>query len=331
MNLDLEGIKMSKYFLKRIFTMIPVFIGLSIIIFTLINIAPGDPYTNIVEGEISISASDKEDALKSIGYYDPMHVKYEKWIGKVIKGDLGTSIRYNEPVSDIIQRRIKNTFLLSMITLILTTIIAIPLGIISAVKPYSKTDKILTILAFIGISIPGFFVALLVVKIFAVNLKWFPISGMSSLGKNLTGFSKFCDVGKHMILPILSMTIIEIASLMRYTRSAMMDVFSENYIKTARAKGLGEKLVVYKHAFRNALIPIVTLLSMSLGYIFTGTILIETIFVWPGMGTLFYQSIANRDYPVVMGCALIFSASILIANLLSDFIYSIVDPRIRFK
>lgn len=322
---------MSKYFIKRILTMIPVFIGLSIIIFTLINIAPGDPYSNIVEGQINFSAEDKEEALKAMGYYDPIYVKYTKWVAKVIRGDLGTSIRYNEPVSDIIGRRISNTFLLSIITLILTTLIAIPLGIISSVSRNSIKDKILTILAFIGISIPGFFIALLIVKIFAVDLKWFPISGMSTIDKDYVGLKKFFDITKHMVLPILSMTIIEVASLMRYTRSVMIDVFSENYIKAARAKGLSEKIVIYKHAFRNALIPIVTLLSMSLGYIFTGTILIETIFVWPGMGTLFYQSISNRDYPVVMGCAVIFSASILIANLLSDFVYCLVDPRIRFK
>ena len=322
---------MSKYFIKRILTMIPVFIGLSIIIFTLINIAPGDPYSNIVEGQINFSAEDKEEALKAMGYYDPIYVKYTKWVGKVIKGDLGTSIRYNEPVSNIIGRRISNTFLLSIITLILTTLIAIPLGIISSVSRNLIKDKILTILAFIGISIPGFFIALLIVKIFAVDLKWFPISGMSTIDKDYVGLKKFFDITKHMVLPILSMTIIEVASLMRYTRSVMIDVFSENYIKAARAKGLSEKIVIYKHAFRNALIPIVTLLSMSLGYIFTGTILIETIFVWPGMGTLFYQSISNRDYPVVMGCAVIFSASILIASLLSDFVYCLVDPRIRFK
>lgn len=322
---------MSRYFLKRILTMVPVFIGLSIIIFALINSAPGDPYSNIVEGQITISASDKEEALKAMGHYDPIYIKYSKWIGKILQGDMGTSIRYNEPVSDIIKRRILNTFLLSIVTLILTTLIAIPLGITSAVNTYSIKDKLLTIFAFVGISIPGFFIALVTIKIFAVDLRWFPISGISTMDDDLVGIYKFFDIVKHMILPVISMTVIEVASLMRYTRSSMIDVFSENYIRTARAKGLSEKIVVYKHAFRNALIPIVTLLSMSLGYIFAGTILIETIFVWPGMGTLFYQSISNRDYPLVMGCAMIFSASILLANLLSDFVYCIVDPRIRFK
>ncbi|MBD8046709.1 MAG: ABC transporter permease [Clostridium argentinense] len=322
---------MKKYFLKRILTMVPVFVGLSIIIFVLINIAPGDPYMNIVEGQISISASDTETALNAIGYYDPVHLKYVKWMGKILKGDMGTSIRYNEPVVDIIKRRISNTFLLSIVTLILTTLIALPLGIASATKPYSFKDKVLTILALIGISIPGFFIALVIIKIFAINLGWFPISGLSTVGEKLKGFDKFIDVIKHMILPVISMTILEVASLMRYTRSAMLDVFNQNYIRTARAKGLNEKIIIYKHAFRNALIPIVTLLSMSLGYIVAGTILIETIFVWPGMGTLFYQAIANRDYPLVMGCAMILSSCILLANLISDIVYCLVDPRIRFK
>ncbi len=311
--------------------MIPVFIGLSIIIFVLINTAPGDPYMNIVEGQISISASDTETALNAIGYYDPVHLKYIKWMGKILKGDMGTSIRYNEPVVDIIERRISNTFLLSIVTLILTTLIAIPLGIASAIKPHSFKDKVFTILALIGISIPGFFIALVIIKIFAINLGWFPISGLSTVGEKLTGLNKFIDVVRHMILPVISMTVLEVASLMRYTRSSMLDVFNQNYIRTARAKGLNEKIIIYKHAFRNALIPIVTLLSMSLGYIVAGTILIETIFVWPGMGTLFYQSIANRDYPLVMGCAMILSFCILLANLISDIVYCLVDPRIRFK
>ncbi|MBZ9633596.1 ABC transporter permease [Clostridium sp. FP1] len=322
---------MSKYFLKRILTMIPVFIGLSIIIFTLINIAPGDPYTNIVEGQISISASDKEAALKAMGQYDPIYVKYTKWMGKVLRGDMGTSIRYNEPVKDIIKRRIANTFLLAIITLILSTLIAVPLGIASAVNQDSVKDRMLTILAFIGISVPGFFIALVIIKVFAMDLGWFPICGISNIGDDLSGFDKFIDIVKHMILPVISMTVIEVASLMRYTRSSMLDVLSQSYIRTARAKGLKERIVVYKHAFRNALIPIVTLLSISLGYIFSGTILIETIFVWPGMGTLFYQSISNRDYPLVMGCAMMLSTCILIANLFSDVVYCIVDPRIRLK
>ncbi|WP_343216390.1 ABC transporter permease [Clostridium simiarum] len=286
---------------------------------------------NIVEGQITISASDKETALNAIGYYDPIYLKYIKWMGKVLKGDMGTSIRYNEPVVDIIKRRISNTFLLSIVTLILTTLIAIPLGIASAIKPYSFKDRFLTILSLIGISIPGFFIALVIIKIFAINLGWFPISGLSTVGEKLTGFNKFIDVIKHMILPVISMTILEVASLMRYTRSSMLDVFNQSYIRTARAKGLNEKLIIYKHAFRNALIPVVTLLSTSLGYIVAGTILIETIFVWPGMGTLFYQSIANRDYPLVMGCAMILSSCILLANLFSDIVYCLVDPRIRFK
>lgn len=322
---------MNKYFIKRILMMIPVFIGISIVIFTLINIAPGDPYGNIVEGQLSISAADKEAALKAMGHYDPVYIKYGKWMGKLLQGDMGTSIRYNEPVSDIIGRRISNTFFLSIVTLICTTLIAVPLGVASSVRPYSIKDRVLTILAFIGISIPGFFIALVVVKIFAVDLRLLPISGIATLGQELSGLDKVIDVAKHMILPVLSMTIVEVASLMRYTRSSMLDVFSQNYIRTARAKGLSEKIVIYKHAFRNALIPIVTLLSLSLGYIFAGTILIETIFVWPGMGTLFYQAIANRDYPLVMGCAMILSLCILLANLLSDIVYCIVDPRIRLK
>ncbi|GAA0126891.1 ABC transporter permease [Clostridium sp. CTA-19] len=322
---------MSKYFIKRILIIIPVFIGLSIIIFTLINIASGDPYSNMLESQISISAEDRESALKAIGYYDPVYLKYTKWVGNILKGDMGISIRYNEPVVDIIQRRISNTFLLSIITLILTTSLAVPLGIISASKQYSIQDRLLTVFAFLGISVPGFFVALVVVKIFAIDMSIFPISGMSTVGYDLTGFDKFIDITKHMILPVLSMTLVEVGSLLRYTRSAMLDVINQAYIRTARAKGISEKMIIYKHAFRNALIPVITLINMSLGYIFAGTILIETIFVWPGMGTLFYQAISNRDYPLVMACAMILSSCILIANLISDIVYCLIDPRVRIK
>lgn len=319
---------MRKYIIRRLLIIIPVLIGISVIVFTLINIMPGDPYAQMINPKLT--AEDRTNMLESIGYFDSLPVKYVKWVGRAVKGDLGYSIRYKEPVIDVIGRRVKNTLFLSVTSLILSTIIAIPLGVISSTKQYSIFDYIVTIVAFIGISIPAFFFALLLIKYLAFDLNLFPIAGMQSIGKGYTGMKQFIDLLHHMALPVIVLSLISVASLMRYTRSAMLEVIKQDYIRTARAKGLSEKVVIYKHALRNALIPVVTILSLSLGFLLSGAILTETIFVWPGMGTLMYQAILNRDYPLVMGCNIIFAISVLLANLFADLMYAVVDPRIRY-
>lgn len=319
---------MIKYIIRRLLIMIPVFIGISMVIFALVHTTPGDPYIAMLDP--NLLREDREAMLTKIGYYDSLPVKYIKWAGRALKGDLGYSLIYKEPAADVMGRRIGNTLLLMMTALILSTFIAIPLGVVSATRPYSPFDYTATVLALIGISIPAFFFALGAIKIFAVDLKIFPISGIETIGAGYTGMKKALDILHHMGLPLIILTFIQTASLMRYTRSAMLEVLSQDFIRTARAKGVKERHVIYKHALRNAMISISTLITISLGYLMSGAVLTETVFLWPGMGTLIYKAVGNRDYNLITSGTLLIALCILIANLLSDVLYAVIDPRIKY-
>ena len=320
---------MRKYITKRLLLMIPVLLGISIVIFSLINIAPGDPFSSMIDP--NITASDKQNMLESIGYYDTLPVKYVKWLGRAAHGDLGYSIRYKEPVTDVIMRNIGNTMLLSLSALLLSVLIAVPIGVISATHKYSLFDYVITVFTFIGLSIPVFFLGMLMIKFLAFDMNLFPISGMVTVGADYSGIQKFFDLIQHMILPVTALGMINMASLMRYTRSSMLEVIMQDYIRTARAKGLKERTVIYKHALKNALIPVVTVICMSMGYLLSGALLTETVFSWPGMGTLIYQAILNRDYPLVTSSTMVLAMFILFSNLLADILYAFLDPRIKFN
>lgn len=320
---------MRKYITRRLLLMIPVLLGISIVIFTLINIAPGDPFSSMIDP--NITAADKQNMLKSIGYYDPLPVKYVKWVGRAAHGDLGYSIRYKEPVTDVIMRNIGNTIVLSMSALFLSVLIAIPVGVISATHKYSLFDYVITVFSFIGLSIPVFFFGMLMIKFLAFDMDLFPISGMATVGADYSGIQKFFDLVHHMVLPVTALGLVNVASLMRYTRSSMLEVITQDYIRTARAKGLKEHLVIYRHAMKNALIPVVTVVCMSMGYLLSGALLTETVFSWPGMGTLIYQAILNRDYPLVTSSTMLLAIFILLSNLLADILYAFLDPRIKFN
>jgi len=320
---------MRKYITKRLLLMIPVLLGISIVIFSLINIAPGDPFSSMIDP--NITASDKQNMLESIGYYDTLPVKYVKWLGRAAHGDLGYSIRYKEPVTDVIMRNIGNTMLLSLSALLLSVLIAVPIGVISATHKYSLFDYVITVFSFIGLSIPVFFLGMLMIKFLAFDMNLFPISGMVTVGADYSGIQKFFDLIQHMILPVTALGMINMASLMRYTRSSMLEVITQDYIRTARAKGLKERRVIYKHALKNALIPVVTVICMSMGYLLSGALLTETVFSWPGMGTLIYQAILNRDYPLVTSSTMVLAMFILFSNLLADILYAFLDPRIKFN
>lgn len=319
---------MQQYIIRRILILIPVFIGISMIVFALIHTTPGDPFISMIEQDISPEA--REAMLRDIGYFDPLPVKYVKWVGRALQGDLGYSLQYKEPVVNVMKRRLGNTLLLSLSALILSTIIAIPLGVISATRQYSLFDYLVTFIGLIGISIPAFFFALGAIKVFAVDLEWFPISGIETIGAGYQGYARALDILKHMALPLLVLTFIQTASLMRYTRSAMLEVLQQDYIRTARAKGVSELAVIYKHALRNAMISISTLITISIGYLMSGAVLTETVFVWPGMGSLIYQAVGNRDYNLITSSTLLIALCILIANLISDILYAMIDPRIKY-
>ncbi len=320
---------MRQYIIKRLLVLIPVFFGVSIIIFALIHTAPGDPYAYMVESGLPIE--EKEIQLQKIGYYDSLPVKYIKWIGNVFQGNLGYSIRYAEPVAAVIGRRIGNTALLSVTSLAASTLLSIFFGILAAVKKKTFTDHIISVLSLIGISLPAFFLALGVIKIFSIDFNLLPVSGIETTGTNYTGWKRAFDIFRHMLLPFLVLTCTQTASMVRYTRSTMLEVLGQDYIRTARAKGLSDRVVIYLHAFRNTLIPITTLVAMSLGHLLSGTVLIETVFVWPGMGNLLYQAVSNRDYPLIVSGTMFLSICILLANLLADILYGVVDPRIRYN
>ncbi len=318
---------MWHYIARRVLLMIPVLLGISVVIFALINVAPGDPYTSMIDP--NITAEDKQVMLEAIGYYDPLPVKYVKWLSRAVKGDLGFSLRYKEPVTQIISRNLQNTLLLSMSALLFSVLLGVPIGVLSATRKYSLFDNILTVFSFIGLSIPAFFFGMLMIKFLAFDLNLFPISGMTTIGQDLTGIRKALDLLHHMALPVTVLGMVNMASLMRYTRSSMLEVITQDYIRTARAKGLKERTVIYKHALKNALIPVVTVICISIGYLLSGALLTETVFSWPGMGTLVYQAILNRDYSLVTASTMVIAVFILLSNLLADIIYAFLDPRIK--
>jgi len=320
---------MFKYAIKRMINTIPILLGISIIVFILVNCQPGNPYSNMVDPTVTEEV--KEQMLRQIGYYDPLPIKYFKWITRAVSGDLGYSIAYKEPVLDVIKSRVGNTALLGTVSLFLSVIIAIPIGMISSMKRYSIFDYATTVLAFIGLSIPAFFFGMLLIKVFAVDLKILPVSGMVTIGKNYIGINHIIDVFNHMILPAIVLALINTAAFMRYTRSSMISIISQDYIRTAKAKGVSSFGIVLKHAFKNALIPIITIIGLELPALFSGALLTETIFVWPGIGRLNYEAVTNRDYSLIMGLVMIFAIVTLLSNLIADIMYAVVDPRVKYE
>ncbi|MGG7165741.1 ABC transporter permease [Clostridium ihumii] len=320
---------MTKYIFKRILIAIGVLFGVSVIIFSLVHMQPGNPYTSMIDPTVPPEVI--KEMLTKIGYYDPIHIKYIKWISRALRGDLGYSIQYGQPVLQVINSRIWNTVLLSSFALIISTILGIIIGIISAIKKNTLFDYVTTVFSFIGISIPAFFFGLLLIKIFAFDFPILPVSGMKTLGEDYTGIKNALDVLKHMILPGLVLALLQSAAFVRYTRSSMLEVLDKDYIRTAKAKGLTKKKSILKHGVKNALIPLVTIICMQIPFIFSGALLTETIFVWPGIGRLNYDAVLNRDYPLIMGILMILSIIILLSNLLADILYAVIDPRIKYK
>ncbi len=321
---------MWNYLARRILQMIPIIIGVSIILFLIINLVPG----NFIDSKVSSThmTTQQIQHLKDIyGINDPIYLKYFKWIKGAVHFDFGDSFTYQMPVSKVINTYVWNSFSIALVAFILELLIAIPIGIISATRQYSKTDMIFTFLALIGISFPSFFLGYLLIKVFAVNLHILPLAGLNTPGSAYVGFAFIIDRLKHMILPVLVLALISAGSMMRYTRTAVLEIVKQDYIRTARAKGLSEKVVIYKHALRNALIPIVTLIGLSLPGLFSGAIITESIFGIPGIGKIALEAVTKRDYPLLMGFSLFVAVLTLLGNLLSDIFYAIVDPRVKLK
>lgn len=321
---------MLKYIAKRLVQMIPTMLGVSFVIFLIFAMAPGDFLSSNMDP--SLSPERKEELREMYHLNDPKPVQYYYWLkGVVTEGDFGESFYFKKPVKDVMKDYIPNSFLLGAAALLLGLLIAVPIGIVSATKQYSIFDKVFTVFALIGISMPAFFFGLILIKYLGVEFKILPISGMIEAGSDATGFKHILDVLKHMAMPLMVLTMASIGSWMRYTRSSMLEVIRQDYVRTARAKGLKEKVVIYKHALRNGLIPVVTLLGMSIPGLFSGATLTETIFNWPGIGPVQLLAVNNRDYYLLMGLNITLATLTLFGNLLADIIYATVDPRIRLK
>jgi peptide/nickel transport system permease protein len=324
------GGTMRQYIIRRLLQMIPVLVGISVVVFLIFAFAPGDAISGNMDPRMS--AARKAEIRKQMRLDEPKIVQYYYWAkGVFTKGDFGESFYFKRPVAKVMNDYMWNSFMLSISSLFLGLLIAIPIGIVSATKQYSGFDSVFTIIALFGISMPSFFFALLLIKWFAVDLKLFPVSGMYTAGSTLTGIPKFLDLMRHMTLPLFVLTFGSVAGLMRYTRSSVLEVIRQDYIRTARSKGLREKVVIYKHALRNALIPVITILGFSLPGLFSGAIMTETIFNWPGIGPIQLLAVNGRDYYLLMGTNMLLAFLTLVGNLLADITYAMVDPRIRLK
>jgi peptide/nickel transport system permease protein len=293
--------------------------------------APGDPVTLVTDMNPHMNAEAVKRIRAHYGLDEPVHIQYLKWLRNMLVLDFGRSFASdNRPVIDKIMERIPITLLINVLSMILIMAVAIPIGVMSAVKQDSLFDKGTTIFVFLGFAMPAFWLALLLMMLFGVELLWLPISGIRSLNhQELSFVGRILDSAKHLILPVLVSSFGGLAGMSRYMRSNMLEVVRQDYITTARAKGLDERTVIYRHALRNALLPVVTLLGLSVPGLVGGSVIFETVFAIPGMGQLFYQAVMMRDYPTVMGILVIGAVLTLLGNLLADLSYSAADPRIR--
>lgn len=319
---------MGQYLLRRLLISIPVLLGITMATYGIINLAPGDPVAAMISPEAAASLGPGwvEQQREALGLNKPLPIRYGLWLKELAQGNLGFSLKDRQPINQKIVERLWPTLKLMGTALIIALVIAIPLGILSAIKQYSFIDYLATISGFAAISIPSFFLSLAAIYIFALKLGWLPSSGMNTVG----AANSLGDSAKHLILPAVVLGLAEAAPLIRYTRSSMLEVIRQDYVNTARAKGLSERTVIWRHALRNALIPLITVVALNLPRLLGGAVVIEAVFAWPGMGTLAITAVQGRDYPVIMAINLITAVMILISNLLADLFYAVADPRIKY-
>lgn len=318
------------YVIRRLILLIPTFFLTSLIIFVLIHLAPGDPVRAMFAGR-PVSPETVDRIRRELGIDQPIHIQYLIWVSRLLRGDFGFSYIYRRPVIDMVGERIPRTLELMTTANIVSMVFAIILGVVSAVKQYSLTDALSSLGAVIGYSTPNFWIALVAIMFFSVQLGVLPISGVQTLGMTFASpFHALYDHILHLVLPVSILVFGWTAYLFRIVKSSMLEVLSQDYIVTARAKGLRERVVIYKHALRNALLPVVTYTGFSVGFLLSGAAVIEFIFAWPGLGRFWVISASNRDYPTLMGMGMMTALLVLLANLCADIAYAIVDPRIRY-
>jgi peptide/nickel transport system permease protein len=323
---------MFNYAVRRVLQSIPILFILSILLFALVRSAPGGPLATAYRNP-NVTKEQIEILKKQLGLDKPLPVQYVNWMGDILQGDMGDSIKFRRPVSEMIMERIPNTLILVGVSFVVTLIIAIPVGIISARRPYSLFDYTATTLTFIGQSVPVYWLGLGLILIFYVTLQnpvtgkpLFPAGGMRTVGAE----SSLSDLAWHLVLPVVALSASWAAWYSRFLRSSLLDVQHEDYVRTAKAKGAPDRTVYYKHALRNAILPLVTLIALDLPSLFAGALFIETIFSWPGMGRLFWDAARGRDYPVLLAVVMIDAVIIIFCNILADLLYGFLDPRVKY-
>ena len=323
---------MLHYILRRLVQIIPILLGITIISFMVIHLAPGKPTDLMLQLNPRVDFEAREKLNKIYGLDKPLHIQYLNWVKKLVRFDFGRSFVDNRPVMKKILERLPITILINTLAMIMIFLFSIPIGIKSAVRRGSFFDKSTTVFVFLGFAAPSFWLGLILMSFFGVRLGILPVSGIASLDfENYTLFKKIIDVLYHLILPVTVASIGGLAGISRYMRQSMLNTISQDYIRTARAKGLPEKTVIYKHALRNALLPIITILGLSIPALISGSVILETIFSIPGMGRLMVESVFTRDYNVVMAGLFISALLTLLGNLIADIAYVYADPRIRYK
>lgn len=328
MNARVSGL--IRYIGKRLLQGIPMVLAVIILCFVIIQLAPGDPITLMTIGYTP--TEEMRAALEATwGLDQPLLAQLWNYLRRMLTGDLGYSYVQATSVSEVLAGRLPKTFLLMFTALTLSTIIGTLAGIYCSRRMYSVGDNVIRVVALIGYSAPMFWIAEVLILVFAVGLGWFPVSGMISLRGNFVGFRKVLDVMYHMVLPVVTLSFWFSAMMIRITRTKMADVLQNDYIKTAVAKGASDQQVTFRHAFRNAMAPLVTVLGMEFGSMFMGACVIETIFAWPGTGKLMYNAVCQRDYNLVTGLFFVISISVIVVNIVVDIIYAILDPQVRYE
>ena len=306
---------MGRYIRKRLLQAVPVVFGITILTFFIMKMAPGGPLTGMISPRTSSESLQR--AREALGLNDPIIVQYWNWLKQLVQGNFGYSTYNGQAV-------------LTVTSFVISFVVGIPLGVYSATHKYSKADYGLTVFSFIGISIPSFFFGMGLIFVFALKLKWLPTSGFGSSTFNGEGMALILHKLKYLIMPALVMSLSNLATVMRFARSSMIETLNQDYVRTARAKGLSEKVVIYRHALKNSMIPVITIFGQSIPNLFGGAYITEKVFGWPGMGLLGVDAINNRDYQMLMGLTLFTAILVLLGNLLADIMYSFVDPRIRY-
>lgn len=318
---------MLKYLLRRLLASIPVLLAVTVIIFGLIEIAPGDVADRFVNPELGYSQETLDAIRERFGLGQPAHVRYFKWLGSIIQGDMGRSYMSGELVTDMVSRRLGNSLLLMSTAMLMGTTIGIALGVFVGLRQYSAWDLSLTTLSFMGMSLPAFITGILGMYLLVIQWGIFPSGGMRPVDRDPT----IWDTLYHLALPATILSLAYIAIFMRYTRFSMLEVVHSDYVRSASAKGLKRHRVVWRHTFPNAVLPVITMIGLSIPSLVVGAVFIETIFSWPGMGTLYLDAVGSRDVPLIMGMNTVIAVVVLVANLLTDLAYGLVDPRIRYE